>query len=118
MIGGWNTGFGLALFYLLYLLLNDKLHYFIIYCINAEAAILQGYFTLRILVFESNSPIIESILKHHLASLVSILLPSCVFFLLVEQLSLHPILAQFFSTMLGIFLSYLMAKFFVFKANL
>jgi len=116
IVGGWNTAFGMAGFAILFLLLHTHIHYLIIYVINAEIAILQAFYSLRKLVFNSVNPVIRELLKHHAGCSISIALPFFLFWICVERFKLNPIIAQIPSTFIGVLASYLIARFFVFRA--
>lgn len=94
VVGGWNTLFGVGLFWLLEAVLGGRVHYLVLLALSNELAILQAYCGHRWIVFRSKGQIGGELLRFHLVYAGSTLAGMGFTTGLVETLHLRPALAN------------------------
>lgn len=107
-IGAWNTLFGYLSFYVLFLIVADRLHYLFVALIAHFVAVTQSYFTQRRLVFLSNAPIAREFLRFNTSHIGTLLFGLLAMSLLVETVGLSPLAAQAIIIVMSMILSYLL----------
>lgn len=115
--GGYNTAFGFGVFAGLYYLCAGYLHYLMIAVIAQVVAITNAFLVYRFLVFKSTGNILHEYVKVYLVYGASFLITLVLLALLVEILALHPVLAQFFVTVVTVVVSYLGHSRFTFRGR-
>lgn len=126
LIGGWNTLFGLGLYYLLLFFTQKYSSYFYLIAgpISNELAIIQSFFSYKFLVFKTKGHYISEYIKiravYGIATLIS--LPILAFFteaskyfLNVEYQYLAPYIGGTATTIITILFSFFGQKKFVFN---
>jgi len=91
----WNTFFGLTLLYLLYYLLNDKLHYFLIFLISHLLSIFNSWLIYRFLIFRSCNPWFYELIKHSFLSIIIYFIQLFGVIILIKIFDFQPLYSQF-----------------------
>ena len=115
--GAYNTAFSLAVFAGLYFLLQDLIHYTLIAILTYFIAITNSFLIHRYLVFRSRGNIVHEYLKSYVVYAASFVVNFVLLVLLVELAGLHPILAQAFTIVATVIVSFIGNSRFVFKTR-
>lgn len=112
LVGVFNTGVGISLFFLLYLLLKNELHYQWITVLAHFLSVLSSWLMYRRFVFKSEaSPLLEYV-KFNLTSLFMLGFQILGLYLFVDTLHINPMISQPIVVVVGVVVSYIIhAKF-------
>ena len=114
MVGGWNTAFGISLFWLFHMLW-PLVHYLILLVVANEISILNAYVGYRLFVFRSQESIAVELFRFHGVYLASACLGIALTALLVEGVGLGPVMANAISVIITIVASYVGHRHFSFR---
>ena len=107
VVGGWNTVFGVGLYALAYLLLKDKVNYFVLLIPCNVVAITNAYLGYKLFVFKTRGGWLREYLRFYVVYGVATLLGMGLVAILVQFLSLHPVLANIITTALTTVVSFI-----------
>ena len=110
VVGAFNTGLGYAGFVLLFLLLNQRIHYLVIGLLAHAVAVCIAFANHRYLVFRSRAPWLKEFVRFNMSLVAVVLVGLLVLYVLVELCGLDPLLAQAIATPLTVIASYLMHR--------
>lgn len=112
VVGILNTGIGISIFALLYLLMKDLLHYQWITCLAHFLSVFSSWLMYRRFVFKSEASALIEYLKFNLSSLFMLGFQMAGLFLFVDTLHINPLISQPLVVLIGVIVSYIIhAKF-------
>ena len=115
VVGAYNTGVGLALYLVLFGLLEHRFHYMLLLTVNYILGTLNGYLAYKYLVFRSSANYLAEYLRFNAVQLVGIAINYVALPLLVEIVHLTPFLAQGIIIAVLIAMNYVLHKHFTFR---
>ena len=115
VVGAYNTAFGLALYLLLFGLLEHRFHYMLLLTVNYILGTLNGYLAYKFLVFRSSSGFLAEYVRFNAVHLVGIVINYIALPVLVEIFRLTPFLAQGIIIAVLIVMNYFLHKHFTFR---
>lgn len=115
VVGAYNTAIGLALYLLLFGLLEHRFHYMLLLTVNYILGTLNGYLAYKLLVFRSSSGYLAEYVRFNAVHLAGIVINYIALPVLVEVVHLTPFLAQGIIVAVLIVMSYVLHKHFTFR---
>lgn len=115
LVGLFNTGVGISVFFTLYLCLHELLHYQVITVLSHLLSVFSSWLMYRRFVFKSDaSPFIEY-LKFNLSSLVMLGFQMLGLYVFVDQFNINPIISQPIVVFVAVIVSYVIHSKFTFS---
>lgn len=105
-VGGWNTFFGVGLFWLAYALWHDRIPYLILLLSCNILAITNAYIWYKLLVFRTRGNWLREYLRFYLVYGAAMLLGMGLVFVLVQVFGVHPVLANTVTTAVTVICSF------------
>ena len=115
IVGAYNTAFGLALYVVLFGLLEHRFHYMLLLTVNYIVGTLNGFLAYKLLVFRSSAGHLFEYLRFNAVHLAGIVINYIALPVLVEIVRLSPFLAQGIIIAVLIVMSYVLHKHFTFR---
>lgn len=117
LAGGYNTLFGYLAFGVLFLLLGRRLHYLVIGILAYIISLVSAFVVYRHLVFRSTDLWHKSFVRFNLSQLFALGFGMAGLYALVEFGHLNPLLAQALVMIASVLLTYVLHRFFSFRAR-
>ena len=114
--GGWNTVFGLGLYWLAYRLFGERVHYMVIAVAVNVLAITNAFLCYKLLVFRTKGNWLREYVKCWIVYGGGALASMALMWLMVGLSGLNPVLANFIGTVIVVVASYFGHKFFSFRS--
>lgn len=115
LVGLFNTGVGISVFFVLYLALRNLLHYQLITIISHLLSVLSSWFMYRRFVFKSEASPLMEYLKFNLSSLIMLGFQMFGLFVFVDQFHINPIISQPIVVLVAVIVSYVIHSKFTFS---
>ena len=117
LTGGWNTLFGIGLYFFAYLWFGENHHYLFIALPVNILSITNAFVCYKLFVFKTKGNWLKEYLRCYVVYGGGMLLSILLLWLLKELLCLHPAVANAIATVLVIMISYVGHKYFSFRKN-
>lgn len=117
LVGAFNTAFGYLVFVVLYLLAGNRFHYLLVAVLAHFLSVIVAFLGHRLIVFRAAGPWFAQFIRYNLSVLGMMLAGLLGLYVLVELLSLHPLLAQAIVTSLSVAISYFAHRHFSFRSG-
>lgn len=114
-VGVVNTATGYAVFALLFLLLENRVHYLGIALLAHAISVCIAFANHRYLVFRSQAPWVGEFVRFNLSLVGMLAVGLAALYVLVDLGGLYPLLAQAIATPFIVALTYLVHRFFSFR---
>ena len=118
LVGAWNTVFGYFTFVILYFLLSARIHYMFILGFSNVLSITNAYVGYKTFVFRTRGNYIREYLRFYVVYGAAIGLNFILLPIVVEVLSVNPVIAQGIIIWLTIIFSYFGHKRFSFRKEM
>ena len=115
IVGGWNTVFGYLLFIVLYGLLGERVNYVAILVASYIVSITNAYFCYKFLVFKTKGNYLREYLRFYLVYGLAFLINLALLPVMVEILSINPVISQGLIVFFTVIVSYVGHKNFSFN---
>ena len=115
--GGWNTVFGLGLYWLAYRLFGERVHYMVIAVAVNVLAITNAFLCYKLIVFRTKGNWLREYVKCWIVYGGGALVSMALMWLMVGLSGLNPVLANFIGTFIVVIASYFGHKFFSFRST-
>jgi putative flippase GtrA len=115
LVGGFNTVFGYAVFYTIYLFLIKHISYVLVILISHLINATIAFLLYRTLVFKNRNPIIPSFVKFNIALTSQLLLNLACTIILVEIVNFNVTSSQFIAVIISALFGYFAHKNFSFN---
>ena len=115
VVGAYNTAFGIAVYLLLFGLLENHFHYMLLLTVNYVLGTLNGFLAYKFLVFRSSAGYFWEYLRFNTVHLAGIVVNYIALPILVEIVRLTPFAAQGMIIAVLIVMSYILHKHFTFR---
>ena len=117
LVGGYNTAFGYILFVLLLIIFNSRAHYLILLIISHVVSVTNAFLAYKFLVFKTQEPWLPEFFKFNMVYLGTLLINLIALPIMVNLLTIRPIVAQAWFVVITVLISYLGHKRFSFKSQ-
>lgn len=114
IVGGWNTLFGMALYYLGYWLYGEHVHYLLLAVPVNILSITNAFICYKLFVFRTRGNWLQEYLKCYVVYGGGTLVSMTLLWLLKEFLGMNPVVANAVATVLVVVCSYFGHKYFSF----
>lgn len=117
VVGGWNTCFGLGVYWLMYRTLGECVHYLILAIASNVIAITNAFLCYKLIVFRTRGKWLREYVKCWMVYGGGALASMALMWLMVDFAGLNPVLSNFIGTAIVVIASYFGHKFFSFRAT-
>ncbi len=115
LVGGFNTLLSFAIFYVLYLLLQNKIHYSFILILNFFISVFISFSLLRFFVFKSKGNFLKEYIRCNISYTILLFLNLILLTIMVDYFKIKIILSQFILTIFIAIIGFVIHKNFSFK---
>jgi putative flippase GtrA len=107
LVGGYNTAFGYILFVLLLILFKNRAHYLILLIISHVVSVVNAFLAYKFFVFKTREPWLPEFFKFNMVYLGVLLINLIALPIMVNFLSIRPIIGQTWFVVITVVVSYL-----------